>query len=94
MDLCFVCYVIQTSSIPLYERMWQAMSNVEPSVFVAHTVEGVERVRESGGKYAYLLESTTNDYFNQRSPCDTVRVGALLNSIRYGIAVKKESPLR
>jgi hypothetical protein len=68
--------------------------NSDPSVFVTTTEEGVERVRNSNGKYAFLLESSMNDWHNQRRPCDTVKVGQLPDSKGYGIAVKEGSPLR
>ncbi len=45
--------------------MWSFMSTAEPSVFPGSNEEGVKRVRESKGKYAFLMESTTNDYINQ-----------------------------
>ena len=33
-----------------------------------------QRVRESKGKYAFLIESTTNEYTNERLPCTTMKV--------------------
>ena len=42
--------------------------------------------RTSGGKYAYLLESSVNEYLNERYPCDTMKVGNNLDSKGYGIA--------
>ena len=73
--------------------MWQAM-NATPGVFVKTTEEGVERVRSSRGKYAFLLESTMNDFYNQRKPCNTMRVGEELDSKGYGIAMPVNSKLR
>ena len=35
--------------------------------------EGIERVRASKGKYAFLIESSTNEYQNERMPCDTIK---------------------
>lgn len=70
------------------------MKSAEPSVFVKKTSEGVLRVRKSKGKYAYLLESTMNEYIEQRKPCDTMKVGGNLDSKGYGIATPKGSPLR
>ncbi len=55
------------------------MKSAEPSVFVKTTAEGVMRVRKSKGKYAYLLESTMNEYIEQRKPCDTMKVGGNLD---------------
>jgi len=73
--------------------MWKVM-NATPEVFVATTDDGVERVRSSRGKYAFLLESTMNDYYNQRKPCNTMRVGELLDNKGYGIAMPNNSKLR
>ena len=84
----------QTSRIAVYERMWNFMSSAEPSVFVKTTDEGVNRVRNSKGKYAFLLESTMNDYYNQRKPCNTMKVGGNLDSKGYGIATPLGSDLR
>uniref|UniRef100_A0A3B4GHY7 Glutamate receptor 2-like n=1 Tax=Pundamilia nyererei TaxID=303518 RepID=A0A3B4GHY7_9CICH len=81
------------SKIALFDKMWQHMKNAEPSVFVKKTSEGVQRVRKSKGKYAYLLESTMNEYIEQRKPCDTMKVGGNLDSKGYGIATPKGSPL-
>uniref|UniRef100_A0A4W3ILQ9 Glutamate receptor, ionotropic, AMPA 2b n=1 Tax=Callorhinchus milii TaxID=7868 RepID=A0A4W3ILQ9_CALMI len=82
------------SKIALFEKMWAYMKSAEPSVFVKTTAEGVARVRKSKGKYAYLLESTMNEYIEQRKPCDTMKVGGNLDSKGYGIATPKGSSLR
>ena len=84
----------QTSKIAVYERMWKFMESAEPSVFVKTTEEGVQRVRNSKGKYAFLLESTMNDYYNQKKPCNTMKVGGNLDSKGYGIATPLGSDLR
>ena len=45
--------------------MWEFM-NSKQNVFVDTYREGIRRVRESKGKYAFLIESTQNDYVNER----------------------------
>lgn len=82
------CYksMFQTSKIPTYERMWNFMSSARPSVFVNSTKEGIEKVKK--GNYAYLLESTMNDYITQRD-CDLMQVGGLLDSKGYGIGTPR-----
>jgi len=40
------------------------------------------------------MESTTNDYANQRQPCDTMKVGNNLDSKGYGIGTPLGSDLR
>ncbi|KAG7283094.1 hypothetical protein CRUP_033040, partial [Coryphaenoides rupestris] len=82
-------YTANLAAFLTVERM-----SADPSVFVKTTDEGVMRVRKSKGKYAYLLESTMNEYIEQRKPCDTMKVGGNLDSKGYGIATPKCSDLR
>lgn len=86
-------YLFQTSKIQVYEKMWNFMSS-RPSVFVKKTEEGIARVRNLKGKYAFLVESTMNDYANQRKPCNTMKVGDNLDSKGYGVATYLGSDLR
>ncbi len=67
------------SKIAVHQRMWEFM-NSKQNVFVDTYVEGIRRVRESKGKYAFLIESTQNDYVNERLPCDTLKVGRNLDA--------------
>ena len=83
----------QNSKISTYEAMWEFMSN-NVDVFVKSTEDGVDRVRSSKGKYAFLLESTMNDYYNQKKPCNTMKVGGDLDSKGYGVATPIGSDLR
>ena len=52
----FCC--VQTSSIPVYERMWSFMQSAEPSVFVNGNNEGIKRVRDSSGRYDCAVGNT------------------------------------
>jgi len=74
--------------------MWAFMQSAEPTVFVVSTRDGVNQVRAKNGKYAFLTESTTNDYENQRKPCDTMKVGGNLDAKGYGVATPMGSDLR
>ena len=60
------------------------MSNQHPSVFVNDTTEGIAKVEE--GDYAFLLESTQNEYFTERK-CDLVQIGGYLDSKGYGVGL-------
>ncbi|KAK5859171.1 hypothetical protein PBY51_003257 [Eleginops maclovinus] len=84
---------MQRSKIAVYEKMWSYMKSAEPSVFAKTTPDGVARVRKSKGKFAFLLESTMNEYIEQRKPCDTMKVGGNLDSKGYGVATPKGSAL-
>ncbi|TKR67521.1 hypothetical protein L596_023665 [Steinernema carpocapsae] len=74
------------SSVQIYQRMWRYMESQVPTVFTSTYAEGIERVRNHKGRYAFLLEATANEYANTRKPCDTMKVGANLNSVGYGVA--------
>ena len=73
--------------------MWSFM-NSESGVLTETVEMGVEQVRKSKGRYAFLLESTMNEYYNQRKPCNTMKVGDNLDSKGYGIATPIGSDLR
>ena len=55
------------------------------------TKQGIQQVREMDGKFAFLLESSRNDYEATQQPCDTMRVGDTLDSKGYGIVLPKNS---
>ncbi|XP_075545277.1 glutamate receptor 1-like isoform X2 [Dermacentor variabilis] len=89
----FPCPSIFRSKIAVYARMWEFM-NTRKHVFTSTYEEGIRRVRESKGKYAFLMESTKNDYINERHPCDTMKVGRNLDAKGYGVATPLGSNLR
>ena len=74
--------------------MWSFMKTEKSAAFVSNNKKGIEKVRKSRGKYAFLLESTINEYTSNTLPCDTVMVGRNLDSKGYGIAVPKGSDIR
>lgn len=82
----------KNSRIDVYKKVWEFMTS-RPYVMVNSSREGVEFVRESEGRYAFLLEAALNDYYNSRFPCDTVKVGKNLDYKGYGIATSKTSGL-
>jgi len=81
------------STIPTYQRMYKFMESTKPSTFTKSNSEGVERVQKSNGKYAFMMEATTIEYFTERK-CDLIQIGGMLDSKGYGIAVRPGSPYR
>uniref|UniRef100_A0A1I8FBV1 PBPe domain-containing protein n=1 Tax=Macrostomum lignano TaxID=282301 RepID=A0A1I8FBV1_9PLAT len=69
----------QNSRIPLYRRMWDSMVSwsAKNESFVLKTSEGIGRVREGG--YAYILESTFNQYYRERD-CELTQIGGIFKS--------------
>ncbi|KAM8792423.1 LOW QUALITY PROTEIN: glutamate receptor ionotropic, kainate 5-like, partial [Eudromia elegans] len=81
----------QNSRYQTYQRMWNYMQSKRPSAFVKSTEEGVARVRRS--RYAFLLESTLNEYHRRRD-CNLTQIGGLLDTKGYGIGMPLGSPFR
>lgn len=75
---------LQNSRYQTYQRMWNFMHSKQPRVFVKSTEEGIARVLNSN--YAYLLESTMNEYYRQRN-CNLTQIGGLLDTKGYGIGM-------
>ncbi|XP_043936952.1 glutamate receptor ionotropic, kainate 4 [Protopterus annectens] len=81
----------QNSRYQTYQRMWNYMKSKQPSVFVKSTEEGTARVLNSN--YAFLLESTMNEYYRQRN-CNLTQIGGLLDTKGYGIGMPLGSVFR
>ncbi|XP_076118195.1 glutamate receptor 3-like isoform X1 [Mytilus galloprovincialis] len=82
-----------TSNVSVYKQMWEFMEATSQTAFVNGNLEGWNKVLEGKGEYAFLLESTSNDYRNQQKPCKTMKVGHNLNQYGIGIATKQGSEL-
>jgi hypothetical protein len=67
--------------------MWSFMKS-NPDVLVNTTQQGIQKVKNEN--FAFLLESTTNEYARQRD-CDLIQVGDLLDSKSYGLGLTKNS---
>uniref|UniRef100_A0A3Q3F5L5 Glutamate receptor n=1 Tax=Labrus bergylta TaxID=56723 RepID=A0A3Q3F5L5_9LABR len=72
------------SRYQIYQRMWNYMNSKQPSVFVKSTEEGIARVVNS--KYAFLMESTMNEYHRGLN-CNLTKIGGLLDTKGYGIGM-------
>ena len=81
------------SKIPTYARMASFMESQKPKVFTGSNNEGVKRVLESPGQYAFLMESNSISYQTERN-CELTQIGGLLDSKGYGIAFTPGSPYR
>lgn len=84
MDFKLNFLFLQNSRYQTYQRMWNYMNSKQPSVFVKSTEEGIARVLNS--RYAFLLESTMNEY-HRRLNCNLTQIGGLLDTKGYGIGM-------
>ncbi|XP_076467659.1 glutamate receptor 3-like [Babylonia areolata] len=82
-----------TADVPVYKQMYEYM-NSNPEVLVSTPDEGIQRVRDSKGKYAFLTDSSAIEYANNREPCDTTSAGPKLNNKGFGIATPRGSDMR
>jgi len=64
--------------------MYKFMTRNKNTAIVKSNKEGIEKVKK--GSYAFILESTTNEYYTQRD-CELMKVGGLLDSKGYGIGL-------
>lgn len=62
------------------------METAEPSPYVSTIQEGVKRVREGHGNYAFLVDYSTIEYVTERQ-CDLTQVGGLLNTQGFAFAL-------
>ncbi|CAF0977628.1 unnamed protein product [Rotaria sp. Silwood1] len=83
----------EKSNVSVFQHMWVVMQRSSSEVLVGTNDEGVAKVRNSKGKYAFFIESTKNEYVNERWPCDTMKVGSDLDAKGYGIATRLGSDL-
>ena len=83
----------RTSPDKDYRKMWHIMSTTLPSVFEWTSRKGIARVRESNGRYVFMLESVFANYLVGQPPCDLVTLDVLLNPSDYAFALQKGSSL-
>lgn len=85
---------LQDAKIATYQRMWQFMESNNrsstpnnPGPYTKSSMEGVKRVQDSKGLYAFLMESSTIEFFTERK-CDLTQIGGMIDSKGYGIAMR------
>ncbi len=59
-----------------------------PEHLTSSNDEGVRRVVERNGQYAFLMESSTIEYVKEQH-CELAQIGSLLDNKNYGIATRK-----
>merc|ERR1712241_1536070 len=70
------------------------MSGVHRSeVMVGSNTEGIEKVVEADGKYAYMMESSSIQYIIERN-CKVTQIGGNLDNKGYGIAIAHGKPYK
>ncbi|XP_072745112.1 glutamate receptor ionotropic, kainate 2-like isoform X2 [Anoplolepis gracilipes] len=75
------------SSHEPYQIMYNYMMDHADEVLMGKNEDGVWKVQQEN--YAYLMESSSIEYIQQRK-CNVTQVGGLLDAKGYGIAMKKD----
>ena len=84
--------IFQNADTGTYRQMWNYMQ-ANPDVFTKSNSLGIERVKESKGGYAFLMESSSIEYIMERD-CDLAKIGGELDSKSYAIGLLKNSPYK
>ena len=88
-------HLFRDSQFDVYRKMWSFMTTPAHTdqVMMNSNAEGVERVIEEDGGYAFLMESTSIEYIVERK-CGLTQIGGNLDNKGYGIALKPGSGLK
>ena len=65
--------------MPMYQTMWEFMSNHRSEVMVGSNTEGINKVVKDNGKYAYMMESSSIQYIIERN-CKVTQIGGNLDT--------------
>jgi len=80
------------SPIPTYQKISEKLEG-NAGVLTTSNSEGIQKVIDGGGDFAYFLESPSAEYEVSKN-CGLITVGGLLNTNGYGIALPQGSPYR
>ncbi|KAL7740685.1 hypothetical protein ACLKA6_000052 [Drosophila palustris] len=72
---------------------WNKMLSAKPDAFTKNNEEGVDRVKLNKGKYAFLMETTSLQYYTERN-CELTQIGESFGEKHYGIAVPLNAQFR
>jgi len=85
-------YFQHVTKIPVHKELWAKMS-LGNSVMTDSNSQGVQRVLEEEGAYAYIMESPSIDYITARN-CNLKKLGGTFAGRNYGLALPQGSPYR
>lgn len=79
------CSWSQNTTDPDYQKLYDYMMK-HPELLTKSNDEGLDRVKKGG--YAYLMESSSIEYYTERA-CNLTQVGEQLDDKAYGIGMRK-----
>ncbi|KAF8788245.1 Glutamate receptor 1 like protein [Argiope bruennichi] len=81
------------SNVSWYRDLGRYLQD-HPDVMSKTILEGVEKVRNSGGRYAFVTESVTSEYMANRPPCDILATPGYFTTRTFAPALAKNSPYK
>jgi len=84
----------QRSKVDTYAKINEFMTGIHQSeVMMSGNPEGIDKVEDSNGKYAFFVESSIIEYLVERR-CKLSQVGGLLDNKGYGIVTRPGTPYK
>ena len=79
---------LKKSDKQFYKKMYSKMNDTK---LPQNSKDGVVKVQDGDGKYAFMIDSSTAEYWVNKKPCDlySFRLGSALDCHKYAFAVKK-----
>ena len=84
----------KNSNNTIYKKMWTQMKIWGIDKLVTTVKEGVDKVRNGKGKYAFIMEENMAQYYINKKPCDLVKISEVASKQDYAFALKKNSALK
>ncbi|GFT84193.1 glutamate receptor 4 [Nephila pilipes] len=81
------------SSVGVYRDLGRYLEE-HPDAMANANSEGLERVRSSGGAYAFMTESSSTTFAANQPPCDLVVSSGFLTTRTFAPALRKNSTLK
>lgn len=83
----------KTNQQEVYKEMYARM---DKDLFPTTAAEGVKKVQEGNGKYAFVIEGSTADFWINKKPCDLTafRLGSALPYHDYAFAIRRGGDFR
>lgn len=75
----------RSSSDPVYRNAWEHMKQNKATSLLNTSDIGIETVRRSNGRYAFIWYSQELNYASIRKPCNLLVVGTTFDSRGFGI---------
>merc|ERR1711892_983418 len=82
----------KNSKSPTIRKIFEAMETFD-NVYTKSNAEGVQKVLDGNGEYAYFMESPSAEYATTKN-CQLIQVGGLIDSKMYSIALPQGSKYR